>query len=187
MKRLLDRLVSTALKWFKQEKCNEDESVMPGTGQSAKDLAYGALLHMLNNDPEWRPKKPDEDPFPLLVTVMRHDFLDLVKKSEYKRTAVMSPYSDEETPEALDQLPDLKDSYVSAEAALLAQDLYPLVEGDQDLKDYIDAVLLLGIFKPEDVAEALGISDQERRNRQRKLKIRLATWKASVSSKKKGV
>ena len=44
---LLKRLTSCAAKWFLQEGCSGDESVLPGTGKSAKELAFDAVTEFI--------------------------------------------------------------------------------------------------------------------------------------------
>ena len=171
---LLVRLTATSLKWFKQRRCFRPDSVLPGTGTTAEDLAQNALLEVLMDDSLWKPKTSDEDPYPLLVTIMKHDFLDLIKSAGHNKTEVVDNLDDE-----VDQ-----DDYVSAEAAILARQLRPFVEDDPDLIDYIDAVLMFGLHKREDIAELLVITPRQVSDRRTKLQIKLASWRESVSSKK---
>lgn len=167
---LLTRLVDRAIKWFQDERCFGEDSVLPGTSQSAIDLAQNALLEFFNGKKvQWRPKSPDEDPFPLVLKVMRHDFLDLIKRKEYRQTVILDATRDGEGRSELENLPGKNDGFVSAEAASLARSLYPLIKGDQGLKDLIDAVCILGLRKREEIAEFLGVSPQEITDCQRRL------------------
>ncbi len=182
---LLARLTACALTWFEQENCYNSDDMLPGTGQSAKDLAYNAVLEVLSKPEIWRPKTPDEDPFPLLVTIMRHDFLDLVRADrEYKRVDILDIHTDESNKGGLDQIPDATDGYCSAEAAALAKSLRPLVGDDPELTDYLDAVLVFGKEKREDIAELLDITPQEVTNRKRRLQTKLEPWRQSLHQTK---
>jgi len=171
---LLVRLTATALKWFKQRQCFKSDSVLPGTGASAEDLAQNALLEILLDDSLWKPKAPDEDPFPVLVTIMKHDFLDMIKSARYNRTEVVDA-PDEETN---------KHGYISPKAAILARQLHSVVGNDPALMEYVDAVLVCGLYKREDIAELLGITPRQASDRRAKLRIKLASWRESESPKK---
>lgn len=93
--RLLKRLTACAAKWFLQEGCIGEESVLPATGKSAKELAFDTVSEFINGRIEWRPKSSesaDVELYLLLRKVMRHDFLDLVKSGRaYRRTDVLDP------------------------------------------------------------------------------------------------
>lgn len=167
---LFERLTACALRWFRDEFCFDEEAVLPGTAGSAVELAYNAALEFFKGEKvKWRPKTPDEDPFPLIVRVMRNDFLDLIKRSEYRRTVIMDAEAAGDGAAALERLGDESDGFHSAEAASLARALYPLVKGDQELKDYIDAVCILGLRKREEIADVLGIEPRKVTDIQRRL------------------
>lgn len=183
--RLITRLVGVAVRLFMQEKCYDDDAMLSGTGQSAKDLAYGAILEVLKDDTiQWKPRGENDDPFPLFVTVMRHNFLDLVKDGrEHKRTTILDPNDKkgERKQKDLANLPDDKDQFSSAEAAALAHKIYPCLTGDAELKDYVDAVLIFDLHKREDIAVLLGTTSEDISRRRRKLQVELASWRRSVT------
>ena len=76
---LIKRLTAVAFGWFYDRRCSDDESVLPGTGVSARDLAYNAILEFLKNEGQYNPTS-DEDRFRLIYTIMKRDFIDLVRK-----------------------------------------------------------------------------------------------------------
>lgn len=167
---LFERLTACALRWFRDEFCRDEEAVLPGTAGSAVELAHNAALEFFKGEKvKWRPKTPDEDPFPLIVRVMRNDFLDLIKRSEYRRTVIMDAEAAGEAEPALERLGDTSNGFHSAEAASLARALYPMVKGDQELKDYIDVVCILGLRKREEIADFLGIEPRRVTDLQRRL------------------
>ena len=183
---LISRLTAVALSWFAREGLKGEESILPGTGKSAKDLVFDTLLAVLRDeDVRWQPQTPEENPFPLLVIVMRHDFLDLIKKGRaYKRTTIVDSITEEENRGRFEQTSDFNEDFSSAEARVLAKRLYPLIEDERKLKDYIDAILLQGLVKRKEIAEHLGITSQEARNRERRLQTRLARWYSSLSEQR---
>src|SRR5688572_20836325 len=90
---LLRRLTACAAKWFLQENCLDEEAVLPATGKSAKELAFEVLTEFIKGNIELVQQSDvmsEGELFSLLRRVMRHDFLDLVKKGRaYKRTTVL--------------------------------------------------------------------------------------------------
>lgn len=191
---LLKRLTACAAKWFLQEGCLGAEAVLPATGKSAKELAFDTVTEFIKGRVEWQPKSEESanlELYWLLRKVMRHDFLDLVKEGrEYKRTEVLDPSSDEEgawgeynNKPALENLPDDSgEGFYSLNAALVARRVLPLVQDDQELVDYVNAVLRGGCLKREDIAAYLQTSPQEVTNRQRRLRVKLASWKRSMEA-----
>src|SRR6266545_2333583 len=136
---LLKRLTSCAAKWFLQEGCSGDESVLPATGKSAKELAFDAVTEFIKGGITWMPKSDrnaDLELYLVLRKVMRHDFLDLVKEGRpYKRTDVIDPSSPENegsggrvNARVLNDLPsDTGGEFYSLNAALVARRIQPLV------------------------------------------------------------
>jgi hypothetical protein len=190
--RLLKRLTASAAKWFLQESCSGEESVLPATGKSAKELAFDTVTEFIKGRIEFRPtskESADLELVLLLRKVMRHDFLDLVKEGRaYKRTDVLDPSTDgddawgeyEKGP-TLDKLPaDSEKGFSSLNAAVVARRVLPLVLDDHELVDYVKAVLVEGCLKREDIATCLQISHQEATNRQRRLRKKLASWKRGI-------
>lgn len=171
---LLKRLTAVAFGWFGDRGCGNDESVLPGTGMSAKELAYSATLEFLKKESEYRPKSDDER-FRLILTIMKRDFIDLVKKGrEFQRTVILDATKDGDGRSEFENLPAPDDGFASAEAALVAYTLYPLTDGEQELIDLIDAVTRCGCRKKEEIADLLSTSPEEVTRRQKKLKYRRA-------------
>jgi hypothetical protein len=189
--RLLMRLTACAAKWFLEEGCIGEDSVLPATGKSAKELAFDTVSEFIKGRIDWSPKSPesaDVELYILLRKVMRHDFLDLVKEGRgYKRTDVLDPSTEDKevsghatgpTLEQLSTAPD--DGFYSLNAAIVARRVLPLIMDDPPLVDYVNSVLSAGCLKREDIAAYLQVSSQEVTNRQRRLRKRLASWKRSI-------
>jgi hypothetical protein len=121
---------------------------------------------------------------------MWHDFLDLLKSHGYDKTDVIDVIKaaeDERPGPALEELPDPSagDGFHSIEAAAIAMKVLPLVEDDPELKEFVEAVLCFGRTKREDIAEILGVTQQEVTNRKNRLRVRLASWYRSVQANRK--
>jgi DNA-directed RNA polymerase specialized sigma24 family protein len=172
---LLVKLTAIALKWLKQRGCFYSDSILPGTATSAEDLAQNAIMAVLKDESLWRPQASEDELFKLLITIMKRDFLDLIKSSAYKTHAGLHERTD---------TPDSSDGYISITAAILSRQLYPVVDDDQELRDYIDAVLVFDQHKREDIADLLEITPAQASRRRAKLKILFASWRGSVASKK---
>lgn len=185
---LLSRLFAVAQGLFARQGLKGDASILPATGKSAEDLAVDVISDLIVGEKvEWRPKQPDEDPFPLLVTVLKHDFLDLVRKGRaYKRTRVVGSLQDEEDLGRIAHPELATDVYNNAEDAVTKEKVYALVKGDGEMEEYVEAVLELGLTKPKEIAEFLGISSDHGRNRQRRLRTKLAHWHRSVAITDRG-
>lgn len=191
---LVKRLTACAAKWFLQEGCSGEESVLPATGKSAKELAFDTVTEFIEGKVEWQPtskESADIELYRLLRKVMRNDFLDLMKEGrEYKRTEVLEPseggegaWGEYSTKPTLANLPgDTEEGFYSLNAAIVARRVLPLVKGDAELEEYVNAVLRGGCTKREDIAAYLGITAQEVTSRRRKLRIKLASWKRSLDA-----
>ncbi len=180
---LLKRLTAVAFGWFYDRRCSDDESVLPGTGVSARDLVYNAYLEFLKNEGEYKPKS-DEDRFRVIYTIMRRDFIDLVRKGRsHDRTVILDAAVDAEGRSEFENLPDSRDDFASAEAASVARSLYPLTDGEEELKNLIDAVAMFDCRDRDEQADMLGVTPAEITNMKKKLKYRRATRQRPAQAK----
>jgi DNA-directed RNA polymerase specialized sigma24 family protein len=185
---LLSRLFAAAQALFARQGLKGNASILPGTGKSAEDLVLDTVQEFIRGkNVEWRPKSTDEDPFPLLLVVMRRDFLDLVKKGRaHKRTKVVDSLEEEENRGSIEQeVVDTEEIFSQAEGDDLTKErVYSLVAGDKELEEYIEAILELDLIrKPKELAEFLGITSDQVRLRQRRVRTKLAGWHRSVMVK----
>lgn len=185
---LLSRLTACALHWFKDEGCLEADSVLPGTGVSALDLVYDTVVKLIEDEGVcWRPQSADDDLFPFLLTVIHHDFLDLVKQGRaYKRTVITDANNRSEAQLELGNIPVSANSFDPAEAAALAKKLHTILGDDTELKEYVTAWLVKGLEKRADIAYSLGISLQEVTNRKRRLIYKLKPWRRMFAKAQTG-
>lgn len=171
---LISRLMAVALGWFGQRNCRGEETVLPGTGTSAQDLAYNALLEFLKNQHKYRVKS-DEDRFRLSVTIMKRDFFDMVKAGcEHSRTVILDAEHDGGLSERLAGEEDMRSVSAAADVASEAKRFYHLAEGEQPLIDFIDAAAEFGHLKREEIADLIGVTPSELTNMQKKLRYRQA-------------
>lgn len=181
---LLKRLTAVALGWFGQRNCHGEEAVLPGTGTSAQDLAYNALLEFLKNQHRYRVKS-DEDRFRLTVTIMKRDFFDMVKpRREYSRTVILDAAYDGGLSQRLAEEEDTRNVSAAADVASEAKRFYHLAEGEQLLIDFIDAAAEFGHLKREEIADLIGVTPGELTNMQKKLRYRQARPHPHVRARK---
>lgn len=177
---LLVRLEVAAIRLFKQFGLTD---MLKGVGDSPEDCAANAVVEFFEGKKvNWRPKSPDDDPFPLILTVMRNNLIDRVRSASHQTTTLVEDISGEDGHHELGslttvnrQLHDLLNrppefGFSETEARILAESFYPFAEGNQQLADVIDAVVYCKCRKRGDIAEWLGISPQEVTDRWEKLR-----------------
>jgi DNA-directed RNA polymerase specialized sigma24 family protein len=175
---LLSKLTACALRWFRMEGCYEADSVLPGTGMSAVDLVYDTVLSVLADDATARLVAVGGDPFPFILTALRHNFLDLVKQGrEYHRTLITDAANDSRANGEVERDVCDADGFALVGAAVLVRKLHVILGNDAELKDYVSAWLLKGLEKRADIAYHLGVSEQEITNRKRRLIYKLKPYK----------
>jgi hypothetical protein len=184
---LYKKLLAAAWRLFRGMGCSDVDSMLPGTGMSAKDLAAGTLLNLL----EKGMMLPDEDMFPLAYRIMKCDFLDLIKSPDYKQTQIIDSIDGEHGQQGIENIPSPNNGMEPAEAALLTNSLQRLLGSDEMLKAYLDVLLIKGLESRADQAEALGVSEQEVTNLRRRLAYKTNLWirvfaNARPAGRKKG-
>ena len=150
---LLLRLTPVAKKLFRQAGYDPSRD-LPGTSVSVDDLVAGAAIEFFEwvERGKWKPRSADEDPFPLILRTMSHNFIDIVRSPSYRMGKVSDSTIADDEENAFAQLPAIDiavDRLVSrptvgfadTEAGILAEAFYPYAEGDQELIDFIDAVV----------------------------------------------
>jgi RNA polymerase sigma factor (sigma-70 family) len=118
--------------------------------------------------------------FSLLATAMRNDIIDALRRAAHAREEVRSPVRRERKSEilpALDELP----ARAAEIADLIDQERYrrrvrELFADEPELAAMVRAVLDLDLAKPQEIAEALGISTNEVQNRKKRLRRRLVEY-----------
>jgi hypothetical protein len=183
---LLRRLTAVALGWFGDRNCRGEDAVLPGTGSTAKDLAYSALLEFLRNEGKYRVKS-DDDRYRLIVTIMKRDFFDLVKpRREHSRTVILDAQDDREGYEKLSAQQDTRDVAAAIETASEANRYYHLAEGEQPLIDFIDAAADFGHLPRKELAELVRVTPDELTNMKKKLRYRSSRPHSHDRAKAKG-
>lgn len=189
---LLEDLVDYAKGLFRQEKCDGEESILPGTGKSAKELVFDAATAFIAKQTEWHPSSPEnasKELFYWLRTVVKHDFLDLVREGRaYKRTEILGARSADRDGESgpkheyANEDEQLEGMVDEMSDQVVEHRAYAAVEDNPELKEYLDAVLRDGWTKRKKIAEHLGITLQEAEKRRGRLQTRLTPLKRALDA-----
>lgn len=140
------------------------DQVLAGTGFSAEDLVSNTIVKALGGD-EIRYRAEKGELLPLLRTAMTRDFLDLRKKRSHQRNVHVDLGAQEAEKDG--RLRDRSDEE-QRKATELLQDVRRLVQHDQKLADYVDAVEL-GCVTPAEIADLCGADVKDIYERRRKL------------------
>ena len=156
----LGKLTSIALRWF----CDEGyqgNCALNGLGDEAKDLVQQSVLELIKTA-EKKKLKTEDDCFRHTYTILRHRFLDRLKKKAYK-------LSDPIDGRILQDSPKETTNNKFEKMRLLAK-------GNEKLEEFVEAVDLLRQEKPdfkrEDIAHILNCSVYEVTKLQNKLRYR---------------
>jgi hypothetical protein len=170
---LSDRLLAVAMRWFANEGCFASLAVLPGTGTCAEDLVADTVGILLAEG-RWHPGSGGPDPFPLAYTIMKKDFLDLLKSRKYTTTEIR-----DEIPLDSAQIPlKLRAVVERAEVQLRIDSLRrPLANDEKALK--VIELRLQGVEKRAEIAAKLRITVQEVTNIQRRLAYKIHHWEQS--------
>jgi hypothetical protein len=172
---LQEMLLACASRLFKDKGCFGVDSMLPGTGMSAQDLAAKTILNIIEGG-YWNPESSGVDMFPLAYRIMKRDFLDLIKRTEYKQTEITESIESNHDQHDVENLPSPDNGFQAADAALLVNSLKRLLGHDEMAKAYLDVWLVQGLDSLEDKARALGVSEREVTDIRRRLVYKTNLW-----------
>ena len=164
----LGKLTSIALGWFRDEGY-QGKSALNGLGDEAKDLVQQSVLELIKTA-EKKKLKTEDDCFRLTYTILRHRFLDCLKKKAYK---LLDPIDDKILPSSLKE--NTNDKF---------EKMRLLAKGDEKLEEFVEAVDLLKQEKPDfkrdDIANILNCSVYEVTKLQNKLRYQASKKKTEI-------
>jgi DNA-directed RNA polymerase specialized sigma24 family protein len=169
---LWKRLLAHALRVFAEFGYCGADSILPGFGKSAEDYAQNVFIKYVLGQ-----SKAKELAY--LCKEIRNDIIDDLRSPIQKLTesrgnlAENTVQGDKHIP-SMDDLQDLGKPV----SDLLSEKSYTdrfrrCVESEPDLKDYLEAIVDIGLTKPADIASFLEISPEAVRARQKKMRRRL--------------
>lgn len=159
----LGKLNAIAYKWFRDEGYTAENCALNGIGISVKDLVQESLLYLIKKLTKYKPKTED-DCFRLVYKIMRHKFLDFLKKKAYQLSEEIKSEDHSTT------------KLITETKPFTIETLYTLTNGDKNLIDFVDAVSILNVEKPnfkrEDIAYFLNCSSEDITKLTNKLRYR---------------
>ena len=190
-KDLAKRLSAYAAVIFAEFALGGADSVVAGTGLSIEDFVENVMLEYTTGKIKHHPSRGAL--ITILGTAMRNDIVDAVRKKSHEREEARSVVAvhDSGAGENHDKpaLDDYCQQLFPAPDAILDEEDYrqrvrAAVEDELVLKELVEAVLDLDLYKPEEIAEALGTSAAEIQNRKKKLRRRLTKGGLVTSHRK---
>lgn len=190
-KSLTGRLISYGLVVFAEFALGGKDAVIPGIGLSVEDFVAKTLLEYTTG--KIKHHKSRGSLMTVLGTAMRNDIIDALRKKSHEREeahATISINEDSDIKEdgklALDDYPQ---SLFPDPASVLDEDEYrgrvrEAVYDEPALKEMVEAVLDLELYKPEEIADAVGTSAADIQNRKKRLRRRLCTGELVNISRK---
>jgi hypothetical protein len=181
---LLEDLIGCAESMFRK-RFGDKNTVLPGSAKSAEGLVHEALTQFIIKEKDWRPRCADTQQaelFYFLRKAIWHDFLDLFKDGRaFKRTEALDEENDKPASHDVDLLTALITACTDDDITKVA---YQAVTDEPELEEYLDCILRDCITKRSEITQRLGITPQEARRRQERLRTRLLPWKRSLDFKR---
>lgn len=192
-KQLTKRLTAYGLVVFAEFSIGGKNAVIPGTGLSVEDFVGKVLLEYTLG--KIKHHKSRGSLITVLATAMRNDIIDALRKKSHELEETHSSISGTEDVEAKDERQPALDDYPQKSLpdpiAVLDENNYrdrvrAAFDSEPALKEVVEAVLDLDLYKPEEIADAVGTTAAEIQNRKKKLRRRLRE-KGLVLSRRKEV
>jgi DNA-directed RNA polymerase specialized sigma24 family protein len=169
------RLAAFARRTFADFGLPSHDATVSGVGLSMEDFVWAVLEEYVEGRLEHQASRGDL--FSLLATAMRNDIIDSLRKAahmheEPRSTLPREPHSTMDRP-SLDELPS---AAVDVPAMLDEENyrkrVWASLAGEPELAKVVRAILDLNLYKPREIAAALGISVTEVHNRKKRLRRR---------------
>jgi len=179
-KDLAKRLTAYGAVVFAEFALGGKDSVVPGTGLSVEDFVEKVLLEYATGKIKHHPSRGAL--ITILGTAMRNDIIDALRKKSHEREemrSVVSVHDDgDDRNHEKPALDDYRQQVFPAPDAGLQEDDYrqrvrTAVQDEPELKELAEAVIDLELYKPEEIAEAVGTSAAEIQNRKKRLRRRV--------------
>ncbi len=156
------------------------DALIPGTGLSIEDFVGKTLLdYMLG---KIKHHKSRGSLMTVLGTAMRNDIIDALRKksheSEESRSSISASQDSEVQEHGKPALDDYSQQFPHDQVSVLDEADYrdrvrSAFESEPKLKEVVEAVLDLDLYRPEEIADAIGTTPADIQNRKKKLRRRL--------------
>jgi DNA-directed RNA polymerase specialized sigma24 family protein len=148
---LAQRLVKLALRYFASEKCYGANTVLPGVSTTVEDLVEDTIVSLIKEG-YWKSNSDMNEVWRIARTIMRRDFLDLIKSPKYKAVDVRDPNEDEQLRNAC-----IVFDFEQIEAKLTVESFRRVLVGEELV--YLD--LLLRGLKTIEIAREMKLPEQK--------------------------
>ena len=185
-KELTKRLTAYGLVVFAEFSLGGNDVAIPGTGLSIGDFVGKVLLEYASG--RIKHHKSRGSLMTVLGTALRNDIIDALRKKSHECEVSRSPVSVTEDVDVKDDRQPTLDDYPQQSwpdpIISIAEDNYrdrvrSAFDSEPELKEVVEAVLDLDLYKPEEIADAIGTTAGNIQNRKKKLRRRL-TEKALI-------
>jgi RNA polymerase sigma factor (sigma-70 family) len=189
-KHLTKRLTAYGTVVFAEFSIGGKDAVIPGTGLSIEDFVGKVLLEYTLG--KIKHHKSRGSLITVLATAMRNDIIDALRKKSHAREETRSSISVNEDSELQDDEKPALDDYPQQSAdpiSILDEGDYrervrSVVDDEPALKEVVEAVLDLDLYKPDEIADAVGTNAADIQNRKKRLRRRLRD-KGLVTARRK--
>jgi DNA-directed RNA polymerase specialized sigma24 family protein len=168
---LYDELVAFALSEFGAYGLHGSDVVFPGTEKSAEDYASDVFRGFLAGNVRVKGNR-----IAYLCTAVRNDIRDSARHKNYKAARRSQNSGDGNQKSAAEGVENIASSELPPDEVAILMEIEAriraLTDSVPELKEYVECVLELGLTRPADIAEFLGVSEREIYARKKKLRAR---------------
>jgi RNA polymerase sigma factor (sigma-70 family) len=191
-KQLTKRLTAYGSVVFAELSLGGKDAVIPGTGLSVEDFVEKVLLEYTLG--KIKHHKSRGSLVTVLGTAMRNDIIDALRKKSHEREETRSSISANEDLDAQGHDKPALDDYAHQstpdQASVLDEVAYrdrvrAAFASEPALKEVVEAVLDLDLYKPDEIADAIGTNAADIQNRKKKLRRRLREKGLVIDRRKK--
>jgi DNA-directed RNA polymerase specialized sigma24 family protein len=174
------RLAGYGLRVFSEYRLGGSDATVSGVGLSVEDFVSEVLLEFAEGRLAHEASRGEL--FSLLATALRNDIVDALRKAaharEESRSALPRDGTSEGQPPGLDELPARTSDFSQLmDAERYRQQVQAAFVDEPELAEVVNTVLDHGFSKPQEIAEALGISTTDYQNRKKRLRRRLIEYR----------
>ena len=168
------RLAAFALRVFAEFGIGGQGATIAGVGLSAEDFVWKVLSEYAEGKLQHQQGRGNF--FSLLATALRNDIVDALRKAAHSREEIRPSlprgrFSELEPP-GLDELPGDVDFSAALDQEDYLKRVRASVADEPELLEMVRIILDLNLYKPRDIAAALGVSAAEVQNRKKRLRRR---------------
>lgn len=169
------RLAAFGLRVFAEFGMGGLGATVTGVGLSAEDFVWKVLSEYAQGKLEHHQARGNL--FSLLATALRNDIVDALRKAAHSHEETRSslprePLAENELP-SLDEMPsDDHDFSAALDEDDYRKRVWASLSGEPELVEVVRVILDLNLYRPREIAGALGISATEVQNRKKRLRRR---------------